>query len=62
MDIVGDVIGRCLGAQAEVVADVLLEEALSIVTTGHWVRKLQILDDGLKLSLVLLCDLDRRSW
>jgi hypothetical protein len=57
MDIVGDVIGRFLGAQAEVVADVLLEKALSIVTTDHWVRKLQILDDGLKLSLVLLCDL-----
>ena len=39
------------------VADILLEEALSIVTTDHWVRKLQILGDGLKLSLVLLGDL-----
>ena len=27
------------------------------MTTDHWVRKLQILDDGLKLSLVLLGDL-----
>ena len=39
------------------IAYILLEEALSIVTTNDWVRKLQILDDGLKFSLVLLCDL-----
>ncbi len=39
------------------IADIPLEEALSVVTTDHWVRKLQILDDGLKLSLVLLGDL-----
>ena len=39
------------------IADILLEKALSIVTTDHWVWKLQILDDGLKLSFVLLGDL-----
>jgi hypothetical protein len=55
--IVGDVIGRCFGAQAQAIADILLEKALSIMTTDHWVWKLQILDDGLKFSLVLLGDL-----
>src|SRR5271165_7000724 len=55
--IVGDVIGSWFGAQAQVIAGILLEEAVSIVATNHWVRKLQILDDGLKLSLVVLCDL-----
>ena len=39
------------------ITDILLEEALSIMATDHWVWKLQILDDGLKLSLVLLGDL-----
>ena len=55
--IVGDVVGRCFGAQAQVIADILLEKALSLMTTDHWVRKLQIFNDGLKLSLVLLGDL-----
>jgi len=40
-----------------VIADILLEEAVSIMTTNHRIRKIQILDDGLKLSLVVLCDL-----
>ena len=39
------------------IADILLEKALFIVTTDHWVWKLQILDDSLKLSFVLLGDL-----
>ena len=39
------------------IADILLEEAVSIVATNHWVRKLQILDDSLKLSLVVFSDL-----
>ena len=61
--IVGDVIGRCFGAQAQVIADILLEKALSIMTTNHGVWKLQILNNGLKLSLVLLGDLaTERSW
>src|SRR4029077_7168747 len=54
--IVGDVIGRRFGAQAQVIADILLEEALCIVSTNHRVRKMEIFDDGLKLSLVVLGD------
>ena len=38
------------------IADILLEEAVSIMAANHRVRKIQILDDGLKLSLVLLSD------
>jgi hypothetical protein len=34
-----------------VIADILLDEAVSIVAANHWVRKLKILDDGLKLTL-----------
>jgi hypothetical protein len=55
--IVGDIIGSRLGAQAQVIADILLEKAVAVVATDHRVRKVKILDDGLKLSLVVLCDL-----
>ena len=39
------------------IADILLEEAVAVMATDHWVRKVEILDDGLKLSLVVLGDL-----
>src|ERR1700731_4461668 len=55
--IVGDVISRRLGAKAQMIADILLEEAVSIMAANHRVRKIKILDDGLKLSLVVLSDL-----
>jgi hypothetical protein len=45
-----------------VIADILIEKALSVMTTDHWVWKLQILDDGLKLSLVLLGDLATEDY
>jgi hypothetical protein len=40
-----------------VIAYVLFDKAVSIVATNHWVRKIKILDDGLKLPLVLFSDL-----
>ena len=49
--IVGDVIGRQLGAQAQMIADILFEKSLSIMATDHWVRKIKIFNDGLKLPL-----------
>ena len=52
--VVGDIIGGGLGAQAEMIAHVLLDEAISIVATNHRVGKLQILNHGLKFSLVVL--------
>ena len=39
------------------IANILLEEAISIMTTNQRLNKIQILDDRLKLSLVVLCDL-----
>ena len=55
--IVGHVIGGRFGAQAQVIADILLNEAVCIVGANDWVRKVDIFDDRLKLSLVLLGDL-----
>ena len=55
--IVGDVIGSKLGTQAQVIADILFEKSLSIMATDHWVRKIKILNDGLKLALVVFGDL-----
>ena len=39
------------------IADILLEKAVAVVATDHWVRKVKILNDGLKLSLIVLGDL-----
>ena len=50
------VISRRLGAQAEVIANVLFEGAVSVVSANDRIRKIQILDDGLKLPLVVLGD------
>jgi hypothetical protein len=55
--IVGDVIGSQFGAQAQMIADILLKETVSIVSANHRVRKMDIFDHGLKLSLVVLGDL-----
>ena len=55
--IVGYVIGSQFGAQAQMIADILLKETVSIVSANHRVRKMDIFDHGLKLSLVVLGDL-----
>src|SRR4029077_4572595 len=54
--IVGHVIGRQLGAQTQMIADILLEEAVSIVSANDRVRKIDIFDHRLKLSLVVFGD------
>jgi hypothetical protein len=51
--IVGDVIGSQFGAQAQMIADILLKETVSIVSANYRVRKMDIFDHGLKLSLVV---------
>src|SRR6201984_2444818 len=40
----GHVISSRLGAQAQVIADILLEEAVSIMSANDWVRKIDIFD------------------
>jgi hypothetical protein len=52
----GDVIGSWLGAQAEVIADVLFEGAVCVVSANNGAGQIEIFDDGLKLSLVILGD------
>jgi hypothetical protein len=54
--IVSHVIGSRFGAQAQVITDVLLKEAVCVVSANHRVRKIEVFDDGLKLSLVVLGD------
>ena len=53
----GDVISSRLGAQAQVIADVLFEGAVCVVSANHGVRQIEVFDDGLKLSLVVLGNL-----
>src|ERR1700751_5278136 len=56
----GHVIGRRLGAQAQVIPDVLFEGAVCVVSTNNGVGQIEVRplpDDGLQLSLVVLGDL-----
>ena len=52
----GHVVSSRLSAQAQVIADVLFEGAVCVVSANDRIGKIQILDDGLKLSLVVLGD------
>jgi hypothetical protein len=49
----GHVISSRLGAQAQVIADVLFEGAVRIVSTNHRVGQIEVFNNGLKLSLPL---------
>ena len=53
----GHVISSRLGAQAHVIADVLFEGAVCVVSTNDGVGQIEVFNDGLKLSLVELGDL-----
>src|ERR1700757_509223 len=53
----GHVISSRLGAQAEVIADVLFKGAVCVVSANDGVGQIEVFDDGLKLSLVVLGDL-----
>ena len=53
----GHVISSRLGAQAQVIADVLFEGPVCVVSTNDGVGQIEVFDDGLKLSLVVLGDL-----
>ena len=60
----GHVIGSRFGAQAQVIADIVFKGAVCVVSTSDGVGQIEILDDGLKLSLVVLGDLaaDLLGW
>jgi hypothetical protein len=53
----GHVISSRLGAQAKVIADVLFEGAVCVVSANDGVGQIEVFDDGLKPSLVELGDL-----
>src|SRR5215472_192745 len=55
--VIGDVIGRRLGAQDQVVTDILLDEAVAVVAADDRVGQVHVFDLGLQLAAVLLADL-----
>ena len=55
--IISHVIGRKLGTQAQVIADILFEKSFSVVATDHWVGKINVFNDGLQLSFVVFLTL-----
>ena len=62
--VVGDVVGRRLGAQDEVITHVLLDEAVAIMAADHRVGEVHVFDLGLQLAVMELADLaaeDRRD-
>ena len=52
--VVSDVVGRGLGAQVEMIADVLFDKALAVVAADDRVGQLDVFDDGLQLAAILL--------
>jgi len=55
--VVGDVVGRRLGARDQVIAHVLLDEAIAIMAADDRVREVHVLDFGLQLAAIELADL-----
>ena len=51
--VVGDVIGRRFGAQDEMVAHMLFDEAVAVMAADHRVRQVHVLDLGLELAVIL---------
>jgi hypothetical protein len=52
--VVGHVVGNRLGAQVEMIADLLLDEPAAVMTADDGVGKVEILDDGLPFAAVVL--------
>ena len=54
--VVVDVVARRLGAQDEVIANVLLDEAVAVVAANHRVGQVHVFDLGLQLAPIMLAD------
>jgi hypothetical protein len=50
--VISDIVGRRFSAQDTAIADVLFEEAMSVVTAENRVGEIQILEDGLELAMI----------
>ena len=55
--VVGNVVGGGLGAEQEMIAEVLFDEAMAIVAANDGVGEIEVLQHGLQLSAILLGDL-----
>ena len=55
--VIVDVVARCLCPEDEMIADVLLDEAVAIVAANHRVGQVHVLDLGLQLATIVLADL-----
>ena len=55
--IVGNIVGGRFSAKITVVADILFEEPVLIVAADDRIGKIEIFDDGLQLSGVMLLNL-----
>ncbi len=54
--VVVDVVARRLGAQHEVITNVLLDEAVAIVAANHRIGQVHIFDLGLQFAPIMLAD------
>jgi hypothetical protein len=54
--VVPDIIGGRFSAQQEMVADVLLDEAVAVVAPDHGMGEVEILDDGRQLPVIAAGD------
>jgi hypothetical protein len=52
--IIVDVVGSWFGAEQQVIADILFDEAVSIMAANHGVGEINVFDHGLEFSAVLL--------
>jgi hypothetical protein len=55
--VVGDVVGGRLGAQDQVIANILLDEAVAVMAANDRVGQVHVFDLGLQLAAVLPGDL-----
>ena len=51
-----DIVGSRLGAQQNMISDILLEEAVPVMTADDRIGQIHVFDDGLQLSAVLFSD------
>src|SRR5271169_844459 len=59
--VVGNVVGGRLGAEKEMIADVLFDEAMAIVATDDGIGEIEVLEYGLQLSGILFRDLTTKD-
>ena len=51
-----NVVARSLGAKDEVIANVLLDEAVAVVAADHRIGQVHVLDVGLQLAAMMFAD------